>query len=110
MAEADPTPIYVTVGFKCADKAAFDEFWKHIRETYRFCEDAGDAETQAFAVSMANMFEEQDVVDAILSSDMDYSEQVEMIGEIACNPDLRGLCAKWDIAHPYDVASPAEAA
>jgi len=99
-----PSAVYVTIGFKCADHAAFSEFWKDARERYRFAEDGAGAAAQAFAVSMGNMFEEQDVIDAILASDLAGDEIAEAIGAVPCHQDLRGLCAEWGVTHPYEAA------
>jgi hypothetical protein len=97
-------PAYVTVGFKCEDREAFDALMKRIRNKYRFCGEKDGATTQAFAVSMGNMFEEQDVTDALLNSDLDDYELRSALRDIPCNPDLRKLCAEYEVEHPYDQA------
>jgi len=90
-------PIYITVGFKCADHSAFDALWQHIRTTYHWMQD-GDAPIQAFAVSKGDMFAEQDATDALINSDLDIDEMRDAIRAIPCNTDLPAHLAAYGVS------------
>ena len=99
MAEANPkiaTPVYTTVGFKSVDKDAWSAFWQDIRTRYDFAQD-GDATTEVFAVSMSNMFAEQEAVEELLDADLDEYELKEALSAVACCQDLPALLAEYGV-------------
>jgi hypothetical protein len=95
-------PIYITVGFKCADNAAFDALWQDIRTRYKFMADEKGAPTQAFAVSKGNMFAEQDAVEALLDANLDPDALSEALRQLPCCPDLPALLAEYGVDNGHD--------
>lgn len=90
-------PIVTTVAFTSVDRAAFDAFWHDIRTRYKFCEDKAGVPTRAFAVSMSDMFAEQEAVDCILEAELDRDDQADAIGRVMNCSDLTALLAEYGI-------------
>jgi hypothetical protein len=90
-------PIHVTVGFKCADREAFDVFWQDICTRYSFCDDSEAIPTQAFAVNMGDMFASDEVLTDIMNSDLAPDEKLEAIDDLTGTDDPAAILARWEI-------------
>ncbi len=94
---ADDQPFKFTIAFEAKDRASFDDFWKLIRETYGFCLE-GDFAVHAYAVSMGDMFAEQEAIETALDSKLDGYELRELIGQIPHCDDLPALFEEYGIS------------
>ena len=89
--------VYVTVGFKCADKEAFDALWVDIRNRYKFAADEKSQPVQAFAVAIGDKFAEQDAVDQLFDARLDQHDLAEAISRVPCCEDLPALLAEYGV-------------
>lgn len=98
--------IITTVAFKSENKEAFDAFWTDIRERYRFCDGDATVPTQAFAVSMGDLFAESEVITEILNSNLDAYEKCEAIAEVGGTDDPNEVLTNWEITPFPPVSQP----
>lgn len=91
--------IVTTVAFTSKDREAFDALWSDLRTRYKFFhQEAEKADTEAFAVSMGDLFAQQEAIEAICNHPtLDDGDKVEAIGEVVATVDLAKTLADWGV-------------